>query len=160
MRKLTPTLTQSGLLAALLQRQRYKVVQLAWRRGQRKHMRAVLWSTLTWPWRALTAPMPVRHSRRALRRIPPVPRLNLLPNLLPRPIAMSPPIHTYTELQQQIHDDLRIQHPDWVQSNGSSPICDSYESRLTELLDASTRTGSNGSIAATHWAPEQAVAGR
>src|SRR5205823_14429875 len=28
---------------------------------------------------------------------------------------------TYTELQQQIHDDLRIQHPDWVNSDGSSP---------------------------------------
>jgi hypothetical protein len=27
---------------------------------------------------------------------------------------MSHPIHTYTELQQQIHDDLRIQHPEWV----------------------------------------------
>jgi hypothetical protein len=107
MRKLTPTLTQSGLLAVLLQRQRYKISQLAWRRAQRKHMRAALWSTLTWPWRALTAPMPVRHSRRVLRRMPPVAHLNLLP----RPIAMSPPIHTYTELQQQIHDDLRIQHP-------------------------------------------------
>jgi hypothetical protein len=107
MRKLTPTLTQSGLLAVLLQRQRYKISQLAWRRAQRNQMRAALWSTLTWPWRALTAPMPVRHSRRVLRRIPPVPHLNLLP----RPIAMSPPIHTYTELQQQIHDDLRIQHP-------------------------------------------------
>ena len=70
MRKLTPTLTQSGLLAVLLQRQRYKISQLALRRAQRKHMRAALWSTLTWPWRALTAPMPVRHSRRAFRRIP------------------------------------------------------------------------------------------
>ena len=70
MRKLTATLTQSGLLAVLLQRQRYKIRQLAWRRGQRKHLRAALWSTLTWPWRALTAPMPVRHSRRALGRIP------------------------------------------------------------------------------------------
>jgi hypothetical protein len=65
-------------------------------------------------------------------------------------------IHTYTELQQQIHDDLRIQHPEWVKSNGESPMCDSYESRLTELLDASTRTGSNGSIAPTHCALEQA----
>ena len=44
-------------------------------------------------------------------------------------------IHTYTELQQQIHHDLRIQHPEWVQSDGSSPMCDSYESRLVELLD-------------------------
>jgi hypothetical protein len=155
MRKLTPTLTQSGLLAVLLQRQRYKVVQLAWRRAHRKHMRAALWSTLTWPWRALTAPMPVRHSRRPLRRIPPVPRLNLLP----RPIAMSPPIHTYTELQQQIHDDLRIQHPDWVQSNGKSPMCDSYDACLTEMLGTLTRRGSNGSIVPPQCALEPAVTG-
>jgi hypothetical protein len=66
-------------------------------------------------------------------------------------------IHTYTELQQQIHDDLRIQHPEWVKSNGECPTCDSYEARLTEMLDASTRTGSNRSIAATHRALEQAV---
>jgi hypothetical protein len=56
MRKLTPTLTQSGLLAVLLQHQRYKVIQLAWRRAHRKHVPAAFWSTLTWPWRALTAP--------------------------------------------------------------------------------------------------------
>jgi hypothetical protein len=51
-------------------------------------------------------------------------------------------IHTYTELRHQIHDDLRIQHPEWVNSDGSSPMCDSYEARLTELLGASTRRGS------------------
>jgi hypothetical protein len=39
MRKLTPTLTQSGLLAVLLQRQRYKISQLARSRAQREHMR-------------------------------------------------------------------------------------------------------------------------
>jgi hypothetical protein len=39
MRKLTPTLTQSGLPAVLLQRQRYKIRQLASRSAQRKHMR-------------------------------------------------------------------------------------------------------------------------
>jgi hypothetical protein len=55
MRQLIPTLTQSGLLAVLLQRQRYKVVQLARRRAQRKHVRAALWNTLTWPYRTLTA---------------------------------------------------------------------------------------------------------
>src|SRR5436309_15935345 len=55
MRKSTPTLTQSGLLAVLLQRQRYKVFQLARRRAHRKYLRAAFWSTLTWPWRALTA---------------------------------------------------------------------------------------------------------
>jgi hypothetical protein len=69
-------------------------------------------------------------------------------------------IHTYTELQQQIHHDLRIQHPERVESNGECPNCDSYESRLTELLGASTRTGSNEPIVATHRALEQTVTGR
>ena len=64
-------------------------------------------------------------------------------------------IHTYTELLQQIHGDLRIQHPEWVQPNGESPTCDSYEARLMELLDPSTRRGSNESIAAPHHALEQ-----
>jgi hypothetical protein len=63
-------------------------------------------------------------------------------NIPDQPIAMSPQIHTYTELRQQIHHDLRIQHPEWIQPNGESPICDSYESRLTELLDTLTRRGS------------------
>src|SRR5438874_85381 len=74
---------------------------------------------------------------------------------LTKPIAMPHQIHTYTELQQQIHDDLRIQHPDWVNSDGSSPTCDSYESRLMELLGISTRRGSNESAVATHRALEQ-----
>src|SRR5205809_7345837 len=114
MRRLTPTLTQSGLLAVLLQRQRYKISQVAWRRAQRKHMRAAVWSTLAWPWRALTAPVPLRHSPRALGRIPLTPHLNLLP----RPIAMSHPIHTCTELQPQIPDALRFQHPGWNEASG------------------------------------------
>ena len=64
MTKSTPTLTltQSGLLAALLQYQRYKVIQLARRRAHRKHMRAAFWSTLTWPFRALTARTPADDS--------------------------------------------------------------------------------------------------
>ena len=155
MRKLTPTLAQSGLLAVLLQRQRYKISQLTWRRAQRKHMRAALWLTVTWPWRALTAPVPVRHSRRALARIPLAPHLNLLP----RPLAMSHRIHTYAELQQQIHDDLRTQHPEWIESSGESPTCDSYQARLTEMLDTLTRRGSNESIVPPHRAPEHAVTG-
>ena len=56
-------------------------------------------------------------------------------------MAVPHQIHTYTELRQQIHDDLRIQHPEWVESNGECPTCDSYESRLTEMLDTLTRTG-------------------
>ena len=50
--------------------------------------------------------------------------------------APAPPhqIHTYAELRQQIHDDLRGQHPEWVRPDGKSPMCDSYEARLMELL--------------------------
>ena len=51
------------------------------------------------------------------------------------PTAASHQIHTYAELRQQIHDDLRIQHPEWVQPDGTSPMCDSYEARLLEVLD-------------------------
>ncbi len=40
---------------------------------------------------------------------------------LTKPMAVPHQIHTYVELRQQIHDDLRIQHPEWVQSNGESP---------------------------------------
>jgi hypothetical protein len=155
MRELTPTLTQSGLLAVLLQRQRYKIRQLAWRRAQRNQMGAALWSTLTWPWRVFTAPKPVRHSRPALLRIAPAPILNLLP----RAIAMSHRVHTYTELQQQIHDDLRVQHPEWVKPNGESPMCDSYDACLTEMVDTLTRKGSNRPILPSHRALQPAVTG-
>jgi hypothetical protein len=43
-------------------------------------------------------------------------------------------IHTYRELRQQFHNAQRIQHREWVQPNAESPICDSYEARLMELL--------------------------
>ena len=47
MTKSTQTLTQSGMLAVLLQRQRYKLFQLARRSAHRKRMRAAFWNTLT-----------------------------------------------------------------------------------------------------------------
>jgi hypothetical protein len=121
MTKSTPTLTltQSGLLAVLLQRQRYAVIQLARRRTHRKHMRAAFWKTLTWPFRAPTARTLV----------------------------------DYTGRRQQIHNDLRIQHPEWVEPNGESSM------RLLEQLDTLTRRGSNQSIAALSAASEQ-VTGR
>jgi len=68
-------------------------------------------------------------------------------------------IHTYAELRQQIHHDLRIQHPEWVQPNGESRICDSYEVRLMEPLDTFTRTGSNESVADIHRTLEQGIGG-
>jgi hypothetical protein len=38
------------------------------------------------------------------------------------------------DLRQQIHDDLRRQHPEWILPNGESPMCDAYEERLMDLL--------------------------
>ena len=48
---------------------------------------------------------------------------------------MSHKIDTYTELKEQIHDDLRAQHPEWVEPTGDCPTCDSYELRLLQLLN-------------------------
>ena len=43
----TPTLTQSGLLAVLLERQRSKAIQSVWRHARDEKMRAAFWRTLT-----------------------------------------------------------------------------------------------------------------
>ena len=45
-------------------------------------------------------------------------------------------IATYADLLQQIRNDLRLQHPEWILPNGESPMCDFYEARLIKLLDA------------------------
>jgi len=57
-------------------------------------------------------------------------------------------IHTYTELRRQIHNDLRVQHPEWVQANGESPMCDSYEVRLMKLLADLEEVGAHNAHAA------------
>ena len=54
MTKSNLTLTQSGLLAVLLQRQRHKVIELAQRRAHGRQVPAP-WSSLTRWWGALTA---------------------------------------------------------------------------------------------------------
>jgi len=75
------------------------------------------------------------------------PRAILEPTIEPtKPTAAYHQIHTYTELRQQIHEDLRSQHPEWIQPNGESPMCDSYEARLMELLDLLTRRKSSESL--------------
>ena len=47
---------------------------------------------------------------------------------------MSDRIRSYAELRQLVQVSLRIQHPEWVNSDGNSPICDFYDARLAELL--------------------------
>ena len=63
--------------------------------------------------------------------------------------------NSIAQLRQQIHNDLRIQHPEWIEPNGECPECDLYEARLMEELDTLTRSGSEESIAAIHRAVEQ-----
>ena len=64
---------------------------------------------------------------------------------------MSHQIHTYTELRQQIHGALRLQHPEWVERNGESSM------RLLEQLDTLTPRGSNESMTAPHHALERGL---
>ena len=50
---------------------------------------------------------------------------------------MSDKIRSYTELRAFIRASLRNQNPEWVEPNGDSPLCDSYEARFAELLGLS-----------------------
>jgi hypothetical protein len=43
-------------------------------------------------------------------------------------------LQPYLQLQHQIHDALRREHPEWIQPDGHCPMCEAYESRLMELL--------------------------
>ena len=52
-------------------------------------------------------------------------------------------VQEYVHLQRQVHDALRKEHPEWVEPNGESPMCDFYETRLTEQLETFARRGSN-----------------
>ena len=51
------------------------------------------------------------------------------------PVNGAGEVHSYVQLQHEIHDALRQQHPEWIERNGDCSTCDSYESRLAELLD-------------------------
>lgn len=48
-------------------------------------------------------------------------------------------IGSYVQLQHQIREALREQHPEWVEKNGDCPTCESYELRLAELLNSYER---------------------
>lgn len=74
---------------------------------------------------------------------------------LAKPTTRSRAIDTFAALQLQIHNDLRTQHPEWIEANGESPMCDFYEARLAQLLEAYAQTGSDESAAAVHRALEE-----
>jgi hypothetical protein len=60
------------------------------------------------------------------------------------------PMKSVSALQFQIHNDLREQHPEWIQPNGDCPTCDFYEARLAELLGNYGRISSDEVAAAIH----------
>ena len=45
-----------------------------------------------------------------------------------------PEVPGYTELQREMHDLLRAQHPEWIETGGESHTCDYYESLFAALL--------------------------
>ncbi len=55
--------------------------------------------------------------------------------------SMHHEIRTYAELQQHMRDALREQHPEWVEPDGDSPTCRSYERRFAELLALFAKSG-------------------
>jgi hypothetical protein len=66
-------------------------------------------------------------------------RTTVTPNetLDPQPAAKFEEIRSSTELRKLIRASLRIQNPEWIEPNGDSPRCDSYEARLAEILGLS-----------------------
>jgi hypothetical protein len=56
-------------------------------------------------------------------------------------LTVSHEIQSYVQLQQEIHQALRKEHPEWVEPNGECPVCETYESRLAELLGLSSEAG-------------------
>ena len=68
-------------------------------------------------------------------------------------MTMAHKVDTYADLVQQIRNDLRLQYPEWIQPNGQCPMCDSYEARLIELLDAAIPGESNDDMVAVSAIP-------
>jgi len=56
---------------------------------------------------------------------------------------MAHQVDTFAKLLQQVRNDLRRQHPEWIQPNGQSPMCDFYEARLIELLSIPAESNDN-----------------
>jgi len=45
------------------------------------------------------------------------------------------PILTYADLRGRIREDLLSQHPEWVDAQGQSALCEVYEARFAWLLE-------------------------
>src|SRR5262249_36466483 len=63
------------------------------------------------------------------------------PKVVSKPVVVRHPVHTLTELQQQLHGDRRPQHREWVEANGESRMCDFHGARLRRRLETYRRCG-------------------
>ena len=63
-------------------------------------------------------------------------------------ITMAHNVDTYAGLLQQIRNDLLLQHPEWIQPDGQSPMCDFYEARLIKSLPTSIPMESSDNMVA------------
>src|SRR5262249_52989574 len=63
------------------------------------------------------------------------------PKVVSKPVVVRHPVHTLTELQQQIPEDLRTPHREWIEENGESQMCVFYGARLSRLLKIYPRCG-------------------
>ena len=44
--------------------------------------------------------------------------------------SLAATVPAYAQLQREMHDALRAQHPDWILPNGDCPTCDSYDGAI------------------------------
>jgi hypothetical protein len=79
------------------------------------------------------------------------------PETVAASVAGSHPDNALSALQFQIHNDLRVQHPEWIRPDGECPICDFYEARLAQLLEGYAHSASDEYAAAIHRTLQEAV---
>src|SRR5262245_583613 len=90
-----------------------------------------------------------QHSRRRPQKS--TPKQRLLPNSLRWILPMLANIQSYTELRKMVRETLRRQHPEWIDANGNSRLCDYYEARLDKVLTAFTARNNERSLQGTQY---------
>ena len=45
---------------------------------------------------------------------------------------------THADLVKLVRYSLRARHPEWIEADGQSPMCDLYEARFAEVLELCT----------------------
>lgn len=104
------------------------ITRAYWKAAPRNRRIVTVWLT-----RHLSDPWVAKKESSAMTSKTPTSPLDAEPKRLP---SMTPDtIRSYAELQTLIRVALRCQHPEWVEPNGDSPICDAYEARFAELLN-------------------------